>query len=119
MCYYQPNLCKELIDSTKSLDASSTNTLAETSPTNTAVNDPVHLPTKKKLKSGQKRHWKELDYDNNEVTENNNEVFDCIQFHWSSIQSFIRKGKFKVCTIFIIIRDLKIWLEKKSQSDHA
>ena len=76
----------------------------------------MHSPAKKKLKSGQKRHWKEIQYNDNEVTDNNNEAFDCIQSHWSSIRSFIRKGEIQSLHNFYYNQRFKDMLEKIAQA---
>ena len=96
-------------DPAESLDTSSPES-------NIAANAPIHSPAKKKLKSGQKRHWKEIQYNDNEVTENNNEVFDCIPSHWSSIRSFIRKEEIQSLHNFYYNQRFKDMVEKIAQA---
>ena len=96
-------------DPAESLDASSTES-------NTAANAPVHSPAKEQLKSGQKRHWKEIQYNDDEVTENNNEAFDCVQSHWSSIRSFIREGEIQSLHNFYYNQRFKGMVEKIAQA---
>ena len=95
-------------DPAESLDVPSTES-------NIAVNAPVHSPAEKKFKSGQKRHWKEIQYNDNEVAEND-EAFDCIQLHWSSIRSFTRKGQIQSLYNFYYNQSFKDMIEKIAQA---
>ena len=59
--------------------------------TDPGVNQP---PSKiKKVKTFVKQKWREIEYYDDEISEQGDQSDDCLQSHWSSIRSFVRKGE--------------------------